>query len=312
MEQGQQIRLGYMGSGQALFVLVFKNLLLTLVTLGGYLPWARTERRKFLLQNTEVDGHRFRYHGTGQEMFLGYLKVLGAYVVLFGIPAILTQIDPVTGTIAQVIGSLALLPVIPLAIYGSRRYLLGRTSLRNIRFGLERGAGGYFKEFVLGGLLTIITLGLYAPVLQNRLKKYMTEHSRFGSAAFGYDGPNGKAWTITMKGLFLTAVTLGFYYPWFAAELARFHAAHTYFQGARFRLDLSGGTMFKLLLVSAFGLLFSLGIAFPWITTYVLQTYLSRLTLEGSVDYLAIAQRDVSGDAAADGFADALDVGLEV
>ena len=56
-------RTSYHGTGQALFALVFKNLLLTILSVGCYLPWARTERRKYLWQNVEFDGHRLRYTG---------------------------------------------------------------------------------------------------------------------------------------------------------------------------------------------------------------------------------------------------------
>src|SRR5262249_36989146 len=124
------------------FTLVFKNLLLTLVTLGLYLPWARTERRKYLWQNIAFDGHRLRYHGTGRELIAGYLKVGLGYLVLIIAPMVLTKIHKQAGLIAQIVGFLILFPLIPIAIYGSRRYLLGRTSLRGIRFGLEPGALG--------------------------------------------------------------------------------------------------------------------------------------------------------------------------
>jgi uncharacterized membrane protein YjgN (DUF898 family) len=304
--------MSYHGTGQTLFALVFKNLLLTIVTLGCYLPWARTERRKYLWQNFEFDGHRLRYHGTGREMAFGYLKVALGYVVLLGIPAALARIDRVAGIVAQIVSVVILIPLLPLAIYGSRRYLLGRSSLRGVRFGLEPGAGGYLKVFVTGLLLTIVTFGIYGPVMQNSLRRYVTERSRFGSVPFGYDGENRTAWKISMKGLFLSVVTLGLYYPWFIAERARFRAESTFIQRARGRLDLSGTDVFWLLLVSVLGTILTAGIAFPWITTRVLRTVSSKLSFVGNLDYGAIEQRAASGDAAADGFATALDVGLEV
>ena len=38
----------YHGDGGSLFVLLLKNVLLTLITLGIYLPWAKTARRQYL------------------------------------------------------------------------------------------------------------------------------------------------------------------------------------------------------------------------------------------------------------------------
>jgi len=65
---GPVLSIQHRGTGGSLFVLVAKNLLLTLVTLGIYMPWARTERRKYIWQNLEIGGHGLRYHGTGVEL----------------------------------------------------------------------------------------------------------------------------------------------------------------------------------------------------------------------------------------------------
>lgn len=302
----------YHGTGGSLFVLIVKNLLLTLVTLGIYLPWARTERRKYLWQNLEFAGQRFRYHGTGREMFLGYLKVLLVYGVLIGLPELIAQVDPEVGSVLRIVGFLVLLPLIPVAIYSSRRYLLSRTTLRGIRFGLQPGVWAYTGKFIGGYLLTVISVGLYGPVWLNNLRAFVTRHTRFGSQAFDYDGSNHDAWNLTMKGVLLSIVTLGIYYPWYLAAMARFGTEHTRFGAARGRLDLGGLDMLVILLVSTFGVVFSLGLAFPWITTYVLQTITSRMSMVGPIDFAAIAQTAPSGDAAGDAFADALDVGLGI
>jgi uncharacterized membrane protein YjgN (DUF898 family) len=305
-------RADYHGTGGVLFAIVFKNLLLTILTLGIYLPWARTERRKYVFQNLSFDGHRFRWHGTGREMFVGYAKVLGAYALLFGIPALVAIGFPSAGWILQIAAVLIAVPLIPLAIYGSRRYLLGRTSLRGVRFGLEPGAAGYLRLAALVYWISAMTFGLYLPVATNRLHKYIIERSRFGTAEFRYDGSNRDAWKISVRGVVLSILTGGIYYPWYAAKVARFRAEHTHVQGASGRLELSGGDMFRILIVSVFGTVFSLGLAFPWITTYVLRTMASKVAFVGALDYSAVAQRAASGDAAAEGFADALDVDLAV
>jgi uncharacterized membrane protein YjgN (DUF898 family) len=65
-------RFAFRGEGLALFTLILKNMVLTLVTLGVYLPWAKTERRKYIWQNIEIVGHCLRYHGTGRELFSSF------------------------------------------------------------------------------------------------------------------------------------------------------------------------------------------------------------------------------------------------
>lgn len=308
----EALRAGYHGTGGGLFFVVMKNLLLTVLTLGVYLPWARTERRKYLWQNISFDGHRLRYHGTGRELLIGYVKVIAAYAVFLVLPAIISRSDAVLGAIAQAVGVILVLPLIPIAIYGARRYLLGRTSLRGVRFGLEPGAGGFFKVAALGYALTLMTMGFYGPIWQNRMYRYMMERTRYGTEAFSYDGSDNEAFKIGVRGFFLSLFTLGLYYPWYAAQMARFRAEHTMIQGARGRLDLSGGDMFWMLAASIFGTILTLGLAFPWVMTYVFRTYCSKLSFVGAIDYARIERRAATGDATADGLADALDVGLEI
>jgi uncharacterized membrane protein YjgN (DUF898 family) len=302
----------YVGTGSGLLFVVAKNLLLTLVTLGIYLPWARTERRHYLCQNIEVGGQRLRYHGTGREVLLGYLKVAALYLVLFGVPMGVSVVYPGAGLVLRAVAIFAIIPLIPIAIFGSVRYRLSRTSLRGVRFGLEAGAKGYLLLYLKVMLFTVLTLGLYAPYGNNQLHRYLITRHRYGSEPFGYDGTDREAWKISMHGFFLTLVTFGFYSSWYIANIQRFRAVHTTFQGARGRLDLRGGEIFQIMIVSYFGTLLTLGIGLPWVTTYALQVILSKVSFEGPIDFARIEQRAVTGSAAADDLASALDIGLEV
>src|SRR5262249_40133708 len=85
------LRMAYRGTGGDLFFIVIKNVFLTLITLGIYTPWAKTAKRAFLWRQVEIGGQRLEYTGTGKELFFGYLKVLGVYIVLFFIPAALKK-----------------------------------------------------------------------------------------------------------------------------------------------------------------------------------------------------------------------------
>ena len=67
-------KFSFHGSNKQYLGLSLYNLLLTVLTLGLYYPWAKCAIRKFLLQETEIDGSRFEWHGTGKEMFKGFIK----------------------------------------------------------------------------------------------------------------------------------------------------------------------------------------------------------------------------------------------
>jgi uncharacterized membrane protein YjgN (DUF898 family) len=306
-----QHRFSFHGTGGAFFAIVLKNIVLTILTLGIYAPWAKTVRRQFLWQNTEVAGHRLRYHGTGQELLVGYVKVAIGYALLVGLPLALTKlVSPTAGTIAQFATLAVIVPLIPFAIWGSRRYLLSRTSWRGIRLRLDGSAGPYAKVFFLGYLLTIITIGVYGPIWLNRLHRISLDASGIGTKKFEYKGDDKEVWKIGLKGMALTLLTCGFYYPWYLADLNRYQMANTWFDGAHGELSMTGSDVFQLLVLQIFGVSMTMGLAFPWITTYSLQLTMARLRFIGPIDFAHIYQANSEGSATADGLADALDVGV--
>ena len=309
---GPRHRLSFHGTGSSLFLLILKNVLLTIVTLGIYAPWAATERRKYVWQNAEFHGQRFIYGGTGLELFLGYLKVLVGYALFLGVPALVRLVSPDLAIAVQITFALGLLALIPFAVYWSRAYLLSRSTWRGIHFSMQPGAGSFARTFLVGYLLTIVTLGLYMPVWLNKLRKITTDRSRFGNHAFSYDGNDFEVWVMSMKGFLLSIVTLGIYYFWFRAELSRYQLEHTHFGRAHGRLSLTGGDMFKFTMIYLLGTTLTLGLAFPWVATYVLRSVLERTSFDGHIDFAAITQSEARGDATGDGLADAMDVGLSI
>ncbi|HKU42348.1 MAG TPA: DUF898 family protein [Polyangiales bacterium] len=298
------------GTGGAFFALVLKNMVLTLLTLGIYMPWAKTERRKFLWQNIEIDGHRLRYHGTGKELFVGYLKVAAAYALFLGLPIALRKLVGETAAMtAQLVLLVLIVAVIPYAIWGSRRYLLSRTSWRGVYFRLEGGPSEFAKTFFLGLLLTIVTLGIYAPVYANRLHKLLMNSTALGTQKFEYRGQDLFVFKLALKNILFSLLTLGVYSFWYRARLASYQAQETSFSGARGQLNLTGVDLLALTFLQMLGLTFTLGIAFPWIMTYSMRFVLERMRFVGNIDFSHIYQAETSGNAAADGLADALDLG---
>jgi uncharacterized membrane protein YjgN (DUF898 family) len=309
---GGSYRFRFHGTGNAFFALILKNLLITLVTCGIYAAWAKTERRKFIWQNTEFHGQRLLYRGTGEELFIGYLKVAGGYAVFVGLPMIAKVFSEVAYYVLQGVLVLGILFLIPFAVYWSRAYLLSRTSWRGVSFSLQPGAKEFAKAFIVGYLLTLVTLGLYAPIWINRMYTISMNRTSFGNMPFRYDGRDGEVWKMTLKGWLLSLVTLGIYYPWFLAELGRYRAEHTYLGGARARSTLEGAELFKLTLIYVFGTTLTLGLAFPWIVCYALDTVLQRMTFEGEIDFAQISKAPAVGNAVGDGLADAMDLGLSL
>lgn len=180
----------FYGSGGTLFGIYLRNILLTLVTLGVYYFWAKNRTRTYLASQCEFESDRFAWHGTGKELFIGALKLLVVLIPL-GFLAFLLPLLSET-IVAQLVGNIAFglgyFILIPLASVASRRYRMSRLSWRGIRFSFRGRARDFFKVYIRGSFLTGITLGLYYPYWQTRLRKFMADHSYFGNTRFGFDG----------------------------------------------------------------------------------------------------------------------------
>ena len=81
-----------------------------------------------------------------------------------------------------------MIPIWFYARYRARRYVLGRTRWRGVRFGLEPGAWGYAGRALWYWVLTIISLGILWPRMTFLLEKYRTDRTFFGSAKLQQGG----------------------------------------------------------------------------------------------------------------------------
>ena len=76
------LEIRFTGSGSEYFRIWSVNLLLILVTLGLYLPFAKARRIRYFYANTLVDGQALSFHGDPWKMFRGFVLLvvlMGAY-----------------------------------------------------------------------------------------------------------------------------------------------------------------------------------------------------------------------------------------
>jgi uncharacterized membrane protein YjgN (DUF898 family) len=307
-------RARFMGSGSALCGIHVVNVLLTLLTLGVYFFWAKVKVRAYLLSETEFEGDRFAYHGTGREMLVGFLKALVLFVpitLLNTLPDVLETSAVVRAAVvvgAYVVASI----VVPMAMLGARRYRLSRTSWRGIRFSLRARTWDFVRLWTSSTLLVALTLGLYYPVWVTRRYEFMTRHMWFGSERFGFDGHGRQLLWPFVRMMVLLPFTLGLSWFWFAARRTRYCASHTTFAGARFASSVRALPLAWLTLSNAVLLLLTLGLAWPWLSVRSLRYTYANLTLVGPFAVDAVTQQaqpaSVTGEGLA-GFFDA-DLGL--
>ncbi|MBO9713581.1 YjgN family protein [Sphingomonas sp.] len=152
--------------------IAFTNLLLTIVTLGVYLFWARARERRYLWSQTRFIDDRLEWTGTGLELFLGYvIAILVIVVPLWALQmtaSILITRGEMAGAFALGIILYLLAPyLIGLAVFRGLRYRLSRTFWHGIRGGTDQRGLGYalanlwrmIVAYFLPGLLLLV--GIY-------------------------------------------------------------------------------------------------------------------------------------------------------
>src|SRR6266446_1421486 len=308
-------RPSFHGSGGTLLGIHVVNVLLILVTLGVYYFWAKTRVRRYLFSQTQFEADRFAYHGTAKELLLGFLKAFGVFlfpiIVLLGVrdwPGVDANIKAVAASLASILFFI----FTPVAVVGSRRYRLSRTSWRGIRFSFRGKAWNFIRIFIKGSFLTGLTFGLYYPVYLSRRQAFMVSHSYFGNEPFEFDGRGRDLLGNYLLALLLTLPTLGLCWVWFVARKRRFFWNHTRFGAARFRSTVTGGALLGLYVVNGLLLVLTLGLAWPWVRVRNIRFAFRYLALEGPLDLERIQQQAQFASATGEGLAGFLDTGFDL
>jgi hypothetical protein len=235
--------------------MVFLGTLLSVITLGVYLPWFSRKIVAYLASETRVGGEKPVFLGRPLRLLLIFLPFIILIAALVGLSVYLSypglpissasyasgQGRPATlggGTMAMV-SSLITFGLIVL-IYAPFIYLIYRWyvdfSLNNAKL---RWATKFWPSclFLLGQLcLTLVTLGIYWPAACLRIWRYFAsrtviEKEGVETARFGFDGPLGRGFGLLWGQALLCLITLGFYIPWAYARVGRFVLEHSWYEG---------------------------------------------------------------------------------
>lgn len=304
-------KLNFQGKGTDFFGIIVVNWILTMLTLGLYYPWAKAKVLQYIYGATELNNDRFTFHGTGKEMFKGFIKAVLIFIVLYAVLFLFMRMGmPIVGVFVFYV---LLLSIIPLAIHGSYRYRMSRTSWRGIRFGYRGDRNKFIKLFFKNMFLTIITLGIYGAWATVNIRTYVLSHIRMGSIKFKYRADGGDFFLLNLKGYFLSLITLGIYSFWWQKELFEFYVNNLSLEKDEQRIKLkstaSGGDFFALIVVNFLILIFTLGLGYAWVVVRTFNFIAQNIQLEGNIDLDLIAQTEEEfKDATGEDINDMLDI----
>jgi len=305
----ETLQFSFHGRGETLFGIQIVNVFLTLMTLGWYHFWAKAKVRRYLFSEAECAGDRYAYHGTGKELFTGFLKAM----VVFGIPyfclaaaAQFVNSPPWISFILRSLGGILLFLYVPIAMVAARRYRCSRASWRGIRFCFHGRTGDFLLLHFTGWLFTALSLGIYYPYFFVRRYAFLVSHTSLGTQPFTFDGHGRRL------ALLLLPLILGPLWTWFLARKHNFLWDHTLIVSSRFHSTVTWQRLLTLYLGNAALLLLTAGVAWPWVTVRNAGFLLSNLTLRGPLDLEHILQNAAQASTTGEGLSNLLDTGFDI
>jgi uncharacterized membrane protein YjgN (DUF898 family) len=153
-----ELPIQFVASGSEYFRIWSVNLLLILVTLGLYYPFAKVRKLRYFHGCTEVGGRALGFHADPWKMLRGFV-LAGVMLVVYWVAG---YYSPTAGLIALAI----VCAVWPALWHSALRFRLANTSWRGLRFRFTGRVGGAYAS--LGGwfawaVLVIAAFAIFGP-----------------------------------------------------------------------------------------------------------------------------------------------------
>lgn len=251
----------YDGEASRFYLIYLKSIPLTLLTVGIYRFWFKTELRRYQASCYSLLGDRFEYTGTPMEMLRGFLIALPIFLLL---TAPLYFIDPITSRVDDLL-SMVLLYLAFVGQYAALRYRLSRMVWRGIRGRLRGSAFTYGGLVVIRYIGTAASLGFLAPMLDMAVWRYKVQHASFGEAPLAFDGSEKGLQKVNIWTILLFPFTLGLSRLWYKAALLNRQFDGTTFSNLRLGASYTGRKLLGLYGSNALLFICTLGLALPYI-----------------------------------------------
>lgn len=198
-DEPYQYNFYFYGTGSEYFRIWIVNLLLTIITLGIYSPWAKVRRLRYFYGNTELNDESFDFTANPKRILIGRLIAIGVYLVI----SVLGEFSPVIAAV----GGLLIMALFPWLVRSTLRFRARNSQYKNVRFAF---VGSLLAAYVLFGLVIfanllitgvgyvavnaqmvgtgvgifLIGFALLAPFAWRLFKSYQFDNTQFGEMAF--------------------------------------------------------------------------------------------------------------------------------
>ena len=215
---------------------ILLGLLLSIITLGIYIPWFIRNIHRFIINNSSLNSSDFSFQGKGGRLFVIFLLAL--IIPIFIITILMFKQFHQDGEYGIESPNSFLNRLIMILIMIPFYYLINKwrvnINYKNYNISWETNFWDACGKIFLEVLLTAITFGLYYPLALLRLYKYFIERTVALSAEnkkrFGFDADYLNDFLFLWGQILLTIITLGIYYPWALSKVGSRILGKTYLE----------------------------------------------------------------------------------
>lgn len=272
----------FRGRGEDLLGLMLANSLLTVVSGGIYLPWARVRHRQFMTNNSTFAGRPLLHHGRGEDEYFRHVRRGYALLAVAGVALLAFHLGGV-GPAAIVVG--LTLAGVALA-WPWLQYRSWQRTCTHLTWGrwpielLDEGLRSYTRSWLWGACASVLTLGAWHPVWHLRCARAVVSQCKIGSEQLQFTFDPKAATRFGLRAWILHVLSLGLYNPWYRAELYRRSVSSIYCGKIGLACELRGGQLLGYDAALIVGSCLSLGIALPWLLCWRRRQLLASLSIQ--------------------------------
>jgi len=243
----------FTGKSGEFIKLYLVQFLLTLITLGIYAPWCTKKITVYIVSHSEYDGEKATFLGKGNKLFKYFLLALlipiiiwaGLFGALMGIKSLSMKImDPAQvilfSILVVIVYILIFIIIVPYMYLKYKWFFNLKWKNSIISWNTEFWPSCFF--LIKQILLTLVTLGIYWPVLTIKTWRYFASktvliQNNEKTANFGFEGKTGKGFCLLWGQILLCFITLGLYFPWAYTKGLNYFINNTFFEENQTRLS---------------------------------------------------------------------------
>jgi len=135
----------FTGSASEYFSIWVVNIVLTVVTLGFYGPWAKVRTNQYFYANTILDSASFQYLANPKQILKGRMVAFVIFITYYAAGMMETRLSLVI--------TLSLLLLLPFFLVNAMSFQLRNSAYRHVRFAFNKDYKQAYKIFILPMLL---------------------------------------------------------------------------------------------------------------------------------------------------------------